>query len=451
MNSNELKSVLSIALIYVFRMLGLFMVLPVLPLYGNEIKYATPKLIGVALGAYGLSQAMLQIPFGFLSDRWGRKAVIAMGLLIFIFGSVVAANSETIYGVIAGRFLQGGGAIASTMMALMSDLTRVEQRTKAMAIIGISIGVSFAISLVVGPVLNRAYGLSGIFWATAVLGTIGLVVILMFTPTPRKQIYNRDSGFIVAEVGKVLSYPGLLRIDAGIFLLHFNLMAGFVGFPLVLQGTGEIADQNHYLVYLILLIGSFILMGPVMILSDKNHWTKRILMGCTALFIAAYAVIAERSDSLWWVCAGLFLYFMAFNLLEIVFPSLLSKLAPAGTRGTAMGAYSTMQFLGAFCGGLVGGWILDMWDLTVLFWVNGLVCLFWFLSYLTMNRPLNLSSRTLDMKDMDTATANQLREALSSLKGVKEVVIIEGESIAYLKVDDNLFDDESMAALVATV
>jgi MFS family permease len=451
MNSSELKSVLSIAMLYVFRMLGLFMVLPVLPLYGGEIKYATPKLIGLALGAYGLSQALLQIPFGFLSDRWGRKAVIVMGLLIFIFGSVVAANAETIYGVIAGRLLQGGGAIASTMMALLSDLTRVEQRTKAMAILGISIGISFAISLVLGPYLNRAYGLSGIFWATALLGTIGLLVILMFTPTPRKQIKNRDSGFIVSEVGKVLSFPGLLRIDAGIFLLHFNLMAGFIGFPLILQGTGQIADDNHYLVYLILLIGSFILMGPVMMLSDKSHWTKRILMTCAGLFVVSYWLIAGRSDSLWWVCGGLFLYFMAFNLLEIVFPSLLSKLAPAGTRGTAMGAYSTMQFSGAFCGGLVGGWILDAWDLSVLFWVNGLVCLVWFLSYLTMKQPLNISSRTLDLNGMDPATANQLREGLSSLEGVEEVVIIEGESIAYLKVDDNLFDDESMAALVATV
>jgi MFS family permease len=451
MNSSELKSVISIAMLYVFRMLGLFMVLPVLPLYGDEIKLATPKLIGLALGAYGLSQAILQIPFGFLSDRWGRKTIIVMGLLIFIFGSLVAANAETIYGVIAGRFLQGGGAIASTMMALLSDLTRVEQRTKAMAILGISIGISFALSLVLGPFLNRAYGLSGIFWATAALGTIGLLVVLTLTPTPQKQVSNRDSGFLISELGKVLSYPGLLRIDAGIFLLHFNLMAGFVGFPLILQATGRVADGDHYLIYLGLLIGSFILMGPVMMLSDRSHWTKRILMACAGLFVASYWVIAGTSANLWWVCGGLFLYFMAFNVLEIVFPSLLSKLCPAGTRGTAMGAYSTMQFFGAFCGGLVGGWILEAWDLSVLFWVNGLVCLFWFLSYLTMKQPMNFSSRTLDLNGVDKATAIHLREGLSSLAGVEEVVFIEGESMAYLKVDENLFDDEAMAALVATV
>jgi MFS family permease len=450
MNSSELKSAISIALLYVFRMLGLFMVLPVLPLYGDTLSGATPALIGIALGIYGLSQALLQIPFGYLSDRMGRKTIIVCGLLIFISGSVVAAQAETVYGVIAGRFLQGAGAIASTMMALLSDLTRIEQRTKAMAILGISIGISFAVSLVLGPFINLSYGLSGIFWTTAALGIVGLLIVALLIPTPGRQVNNRDSGFVLAEFSKVISAPGLLRVDMGIFMLHFNLMASFVGFPLVLQGTGELADQQHYLVYLSLLIASFVVMAPLMMLSDRSRWTKQIMMLCVAMLVAGYMIVAGNLHDLWGICVGLFLFFMAFNFLEVVFPSFLSKLAPAGTRGTAMGAYSTMQFLGAFFGGLVGGWILSEWDLSVLYQVNAALCLVWFVSYFSMRQPKNISSRTLNIEDLKPIAANRLQEELLSLVGVEEVVIIESDNLAYLKVDDHLFDDSSGATLIAT-
>jgi MFS family permease len=283
-----------------------------------------------------------------------------------------------------------------------------------------------------------------------VLGIIGALVVIFLIPTPARQVQNRDSGFVLAEFGRVISRPDLLRVNFGIFMLHFNLMASFVGFPLVLRGTGALTDDQHYLVYLSLLLGSFLVMVPLMVLSDKSKWTKQIIMFCVALLIASYVIISASIHNLWWVCLGLFFFFMAFNFLEVVFPSFLSKLAPAGTRGTAMGAYSTLQFLGAFAGGVVGGWILNGWDLSLLYQVNAAICLLWLISLFSMKRPKNISSRTLRIGQISSQAANQLQEELLSLAGVEEVIIIEAETLAYLKVDDNLFDDESIAGVVPT-
>ncbi len=444
MNTSELKAVAGIAVLYIFRMLGLFMVLPVLSLSAGEFSGATPALIGLALGMYGLSQAVLQIPFGLLSDRVGRKPVILAGLVVFIIGSIVAANAVTIHGVILGRCLQGCGAIASTMMALLLDLTRVEQRTKSMAVLGASIGISFGAALVIGPYINSYYGLSGIFWITALLGVAGIILVVSFIPTPKTQTTNRDAELVTTQVAGVLKHRELMRIDLGIFMLHFHLMASFVAFPLLIRSSGAISDQQHWLVYLSVLIISFLLISPLMKLADNSRWTKRVIVVALGLFVLAYA-IASQSESLFWrIWCGMLVFFMAFNLLEITYPSLLSKISPAGTRGTAMGTYSTAQFLGAFCGGAAGGWLLQMWDMTVLFYINIALTLAWLVSIIPMLNPPDVASRTVHLAELQNWTANQLSEALSSVAGVEEVVIIEDDRIAYLKVDSNRFDDHSL-------
>ncbi len=446
MDKQELRAAASIGLLYIIRMLGLFMVLPVLPLLGPELEAATPALIGVALGAYGLSQACLQIPLGLVSDRYGRKPVIVAGLAIFIVGSVVAGLSTSIYGVIAGRFLQGCGAVASTLLALMSDLTRIDQRAKSMAIIGLSIGSSFGISLVLGPLVSSRFGLPGVFYFGAIAGVLGIVVLLFLIPTPRIHTHNLDSTVTLSRIKDVIGNPSLLGADFSIFAVHYLLTSSFIAFPLLMRGTGVIEDSEHHVVYLGILVASFVLMGPLMWLSDRHEHTKNMLVFMVAL-LAASLVLLANVIGVYGVLVGMMLFFMAFNLLEVILPALVSKMSPAGARGTAMGIYSTAQFLGAFAGGTVGGLILSRWDISHLMYANALLCGGWLLVGLTMRKPGDMSSRTIRIPPGSYPGAIEMWEALSSVDGVLDVVVIEEENIAYLKIDNSRFDDEALARL----
>ena len=247
MSAAETRAASGLALVFAFRMLGMFMVLPVLATYGLELKGATPALIGLAIGAYGLTQAVLQIPFGILSDRIGRLPVIYFGLLIFAAGAALAASADSIWGVIAGRVLQGGGAISAAVMALLSDLTREQHRTKAMAMIGMSIGVSFAVAMVVGPLLTRAYGLSGLFWTTAGMALVGMAIIATL-PRAHRHLRHRESGVARQALGVTMRHPDLLRLDFSIFVLHAILMASFVALPLALVNEAGLPKDEHWLV-----------------------------------------------------------------------------------------------------------------------------------------------------------------------------------------------------------
>ncbi|MEH6587617.1 MAG: MFS transporter [Halioglobus sp.] len=353
----ERRAVSSLALLYCFRMLGLFMVLPLLALYGLDLPGADPVTIGLALGVYGLSQALLQIPLGWLSDKIGRKPVIVGGLLVFALGSVVAAMADSIDGVILGRALQGAGAIASTVMALVADLTREEQRTKAMAIVGMSIGMSFAVALVLGPVIASAGGLGAVFWFTLVLALGGIAIVLLMVPTP-------ETGQIHAEVGarrglfsRSLRDPGLLRLNFAVFTLHFILMALFLVVPGHLLEVAGLDRDSHWLVYLPALVLSIAGMVPMMILAERKGRLHGMFLLAIALLIVAMAVILSSTAPLF-LYLGMWLFFVGFNYLEATLPSLVSKMVFAGGKGTALGVYSTCQFLGAFAGGTLGGILL---------------------------------------------------------------------------------------------
>ncbi len=426
-------------------MLGLFMVLPVLPLVAPELNGATPFLIGLALGIYGLSQACLQIPLGLLSDRIGRKVVIAGGLLVFLLGSVVAAMADSMTGVIIGRFLQGCGAIASTLLALVSDVTRAEHRSKAMAIVGISIAASFGLALILGPLIASRFGLSGVFIFCAAGALLGLA-ILPVLPTPSVRSRNPDVRIDPAVIAGLLRDPGLVRVTVGIFILHYLLMSSFIVLPLLMQGTGQIEDADHYLYYFLLLLAAFVAMLPFVYLADRRGYAKAMLLLMIVVLTAA-SLLFSVVTSYWPVLVSIVLFFVAFNLMESVLPALVSRIAPAGRRGTAMGIFTTAQFGGGFAGGVVGGFLLGGWDLTQLMYANAAICIAWFL--LTLGLPLaaNVSTVTCRVEDDRGLSASAVADALLSVDGVIDVAWLEDERLAYLKVDHSIWEASRLDGL----
>ena len=447
MNALEKRSVAALASVYAMRMLGLFMVMPVFVLLGSDLQGATPALIGFAIGAYGLSQALLQIPFGLMSDRVGRKRMIYIGLILFAAGSALAGVADSIYGVIAGRILQGAGAIASVLMAMLSDLTREEQRTKAMATVGISIGLSFSVSLVVGPLLGAAWGLSGIFYTTAVLALLALIVVAKVVPTPHQHKVNAETHPARQMVGKVLADGRLLRLDFGIFALHFALTALFLVFPTLLKEQLGLAATSHWWFYLTVMMTSFFAMVPFIIIGEKKRKMKPVLCGAIALLAVATAAMTGVTDSLGLAWVVLFFFFMAFNLLEASLPSLISKEAPAASKGTAMGVYSTSQFLGAFLGGALGGYLLQQTGLNGVLWLMAGAMTVWLLVALTMPSPSYTASLVVQLRNAVASPIDEIDQRLRGLSGVADVVIVEEAMTAYLKVDRQHFNEDQLAHL----
>lgn len=446
----ERRAALSLAGIFSLRMLGMFMILPVFALYADKLEGATPAMIGLAIGAYGLTQAILQIPFGLLSDRIGRKPVIAAGLLLFVLGSVVAALSTNIYGIILGRAIQGSGAIAAAVMALAADLTREEQRTKAMAIIGVSIGFSFSVAMVAGPVLDHWVGLSGIFWLTAILACCGIAVLYLLVPQPEISRPHRDAQPIPAQFIAVLRDGQLLRLNFGILSLHMVLTATFTVLPLILRDNVGLPSQHHWYVYLPVMALSVAAMVPFIIFAERRRRLKQVFLGAILVVAGAELALAFWHMTLVSVCVLLFLFYVGFNLLEATLPSLISKVAPADSKGTAMGFYSSSQFFGAFLGGSLGGWLQGWMGVSgVLLFCSGGAAL-WFLVASSMRNPRYLSNHLLQVGIIDAHRARLLALRLTQVRGVAEAVVIGEEGIAYLKVDKHALDEQGLAAVLTT-
>lgn len=430
---SEARVVGALSLLYVFRMLGLFMVFPVMMLYGMQYHGASPFLLGIALGGYGLTQAIFQIPMGLLSDFWGRKPVILMGLAVFVLGSLIAALSDHVWGLILGRALQGAGAIASAVMALVGDLTSEQNRTKAMATIGASIGLSFSLAMVLGPVLAGFGGLSIIFWFSAILALIGMVILYKLVPTPARLSHTIDSVAVPSFVGGVLRNTDLVRLNVGIFSLHFVLTATFVVIPFVLNDYG-VNQQSHWHYYLPIMLVAFVIMLPFMIVAERKRKIRMVFTAAVALLLLTELAMTLASD-LWHWIAGLLLFFVAFNLLEATLPSLVSKQAPAGRKGTAMGVYSTCQFLGAAAGGMLGGWFYQYKGIASVLILCAAVVGIWLLFASRMRQPRYLSNVCVPFAQQPSEAS--LR---NQVPGVVEVFWIKEQALLYLKVDDALFE-----------
>jgi MFS family permease len=435
----ERRAALSLASIFALRMLGLFMILPVFALYADHLAGVTPLLMGVAIGIYGLTQALLQIPFGMASDRVGRKPVIAVGLLIFAAGSVVAAMADTIHGVILGRALQGSGAVAAAVMALVADLTREEHRSKAMAVIGMTIGFSFLIAMVAGPVLNHLIGVPGIFWLTALLAVGGVGVLFLLVPTPKKSRFHRDAEPVPAQFGRVLRQPELLRLDFGIFVLHMVLTGTFVVVPLALRNAG-LSVSEHWHLYLPVMVLAMGLAVPFIIIAEAKRQMKGVFVGAVAALLLAQLLLAWDHQGVIIIGVLLLLFFAGFNLLEATLPSLVSKVAHADNKGTAMGVYASSQFMGAFVGGVSGGWAYGVWGSSGVFLFNSLLLLAWFVTAATMRPPRYLVSELLRVGAQTVESAVALEQELLRLAGVVEVSVCTEDGVAYMKLDKQQVD-----------
>ncbi len=436
----------SLAGIFGLRLFGLFMLLPVLAIYATGLEGSTPALIGLALGAYGATQAILQIPFGMLSDRLGRKPVIVAGLLIFALGSVIAALADDITGVIIGRAIQGGGAVSSAILALTADLTREEQRTKAMALIGVSIGFVFLLSLMIAPPLQQLIGVDGLFWLTAVLALAAILLLLWVVPSPSKSSLHRDIQPVASQIMQVLRIPALLRLDLGIFTLHTILTALFVVLPVLLQQKSGWGVEQHWKIYLPVLLLSVLGMLPFVILGSKRKLVTQAYRGAIGLMVIALLLLGFAVQSSFaWLLLSVWVFFSAFNALESMLPSLVSRVAPVASKGTALGVYNSAQFFGIFVGGVSGGILSGMYGAQ---WV-ALMCagltVVW-LMVAMLAAPFKLAeSRVVSIASCDTANISALIEKIRGVDGVEDVTIIEGETVAYLKVDSELFNHAELA------
>lgn len=447
MLKTEKRAAASLALVYALRMLGLFMILPVFSLHAHEYAGATPVLIGLAIGVYGLTQGLFQLPFGFLSDRFGRKTVIVGGLLIFCVGSGLAAEAESIAQVIAGRALQGLGAIAAVVMALAADLTREEVRLRIMAVIGMSIGASFMLSMVIGPIVAAGYGLRLLFWMTAVLAVLGILVIVFITPNPARQTFHRDAQVSLRDIGGVAGDIELLKLGFGVFVLHLVLAATFVVFPLVLQQNLQVDEALHWRTYLPVFLLSIFLLVPLVIVAEKYR-KSRLVFASAVVMLALAELGLAWSQTYVAVFSMLVLFFGAFNFLEAIMPATVTRIAPADMKGTAMGLFSSAQFIGAFAGGLLGGILLGTGDhATTFLWLGGILGV-WFLVALTMKTPRYLASKIVSLRDLDAPGLERFVEQASKIDGVHEVLVYESDKVAYLKVEKG-FDDSELRALVS--
>lgn len=385
MNSEERRALLGLISVVSLRMFGLFLVIPIISLYASGLVGATPLLIGLALGGYGLTQALLQIPFGWWSDKVGRKPVIVLGLCLFGIGGLFAAMAKSVLVLILARALQGAGAISAATMALLADLTRTEQRTKGMALFGVAIGTSFILALVFSPILENIMGVPGMLSLSLLCAALAIVLILFYVPNSavKKQDVTQVE---LKHMVQVFKHASLWRLDLSVFLLHGLLAMAFVVLPLLLANSLHVTHKQLIWVYGPVLVASFILMLPLVILAERKQKAKQVLLVAIALLALGLVCLSFAIHSLALVIAALFVFFAGFNVLEATLPSWVSKVAPSVYRGTALGAYASSQFLGMFCGALFAGWLLKWNNYSLIFEVGCAIAIIWLLVMCAMPR-----------------------------------------------------------------
>lgn len=412
------------------------MVMPVLAIAAHEYPDYSPILVGLAIGGYGLTQALLQIPMGIMSDRWGRKPIIVGGLIIFACGSFVAAYADTLFWVVIGRFLQGAGAIAGAIMALAGDASRESQRSKVMAIIGIAIGFSFYLALLIGPLIAQQFGLNGIFAVTAVLAICCVPLVLWIVPNASNLAPSGDTLPVASDLNRLFFDPQLKRLNLSVLLLHLLITLLFLQIPTLLSEFGW-PLKDHWKLYLPVLFTSVIAMAGLMVLSKRIGQAKIIKLSI-GLLVCAFIGLYFSSGQFISLAIMVWLFFSAFNFLEANFPALVSSIAPAGKKGSAMGIYASSQFFGAFSGGLLGGSLSAYLSSDQVFIVAAGICVVWLAIVRGLNGQEHLKRYTLAV-NFQVHSAEQVGQILVNMTGVHDITIIPDENTIYLKVDSKTF------------
>lgn len=447
---NEMRAVSALSGIISLRMFGLFMLLPILALYSETLPGNTPLLAGWALGIYGLTQALMQIPFGLLYGRIDPKLAIALGLVIFALGSGLAGVADTIYELIAGRALQGAGAVSAAVMALTADLTRSNQRTRAMALIGMSIGATFVMSLLIAPILQGWIGVHGMFWSISGLAVLSIVVLYTVVPEfKRKEPANHQGSSVIGELSSSLGNPQLLHMNIGIFLSHMALTALFLLVPSLFRDIILLPLEAHWKIYLLVLALSV----PGLLLAVRVNATGKNILRfyrCSILVVASGFLLLATGASAYpvGIIVALAIFFTGFNALESMMPALVSRMTGSSRRGGALSVYNTFQYIGIFCGGAIGGHILDGYGQGGLLWCLGIIALTWLL--LSVFQPALSLRETLEVH-FDTSHNSHpadIIDKIGRLSGVDSVTVVSDRSLAYLEIDPSRYQASELRKLL---
>jgi MFS family permease len=442
MTAAERRAGVALAFILALRMLGLFLVLPVFSVFARTLPGGDNIfLAGLAFGVFGLSQAVMQIPFGIASDRFGRKPVIVFGLLLYAAGSLMAMWAPDIHWMIAARVLQGTGAISAAVTALAADLVRDQHRTKVMAMIGSTIGLVFAGSLVLSPALYGWVGMDGMFLFIAVLALLAIPVLLKVVPDPDHAPAVQPTPF-----ARVIADGQLMRLNFGMFTVHMVQMAMFLLVPLALVELMHIPVSRHWTLYLPIVLASFVVMVPAIIWAEKRARMKPLFLAAIVILIASQIIFLLQPDRAWMVVGGLFVFFAAFNLLEALLPSLVSRIAPPAAKGAALGVFNTAQSIGAATGSAVGGAIALRFGASGVFAFCLLLAVVWWLWARGMQPPPVVALREYAIGDH--VDLDWLRDRLLELPGVREASVEKDRRMAYLKVNLEMWDEEGMRQLL---
>lgn len=446
MQPREKQTAFAVAGIFSTRMLGLFMIFPVFALFAEqEFSDVTGFQIGLAIGIYGLTQAVLQIPYGAMSDKYGRKPLILLGMFVFMVGSIVCAMADSIEMMIIGRAIQGMGAVAAVLMATVADNVTEPFRLRAMSIVGITIGLSFTLSLVAGPLLGAWIGVRGIFWATAILAVLGMLLVVFAIPKIENQMFQREAEVDPAQFRDVLTHSQLLRLDLGVFVLHAILTAMFVVIPMILRDSAGLEALNHWHLYLPVMLLSFVLMVPFIIQAESKGRMKPIFLGAIATILLVQLMFVFGLEGFWMLFAVMLVFFTAFNLLEASLPSLVVKLSPADQKGTASGVYSSSQFMGAALGGALGGYLYGGYGYEGVFVLTFTLAAVWLFFAFSMESPKPLSIASVPctgayaLEDLPA-----LKDKLLSYEGIYEVVILPEEKRVYFKIDRKVVNESGL-------